>query len=98
LLRNDATNTEDHTVIDLETYLETEFRRYFPDMTDCVVGAGNDDELIVNITISVETPASLDFYQTNAGESDDDWFIFESDLTGRPITVPFPAANTVEGF
>lgn len=68
----------------LDDHLETEFRRYFPDITSFFVGANDDDCLTLNAD-------SMTFTQTedNMGSSDADYFVFVSDETDVPLTLPF---------
>ena len=75
-------------MIDNDEYLEAEFRRYFPTATEIMVGAGDDDELIVSVTLP-NAKITVDFHQTNVGDSDADYFVFENELNLLPLTVPF---------
>ena len=73
---------------DLDAHLEAEMRRYFPALTDFWVGANDADCLTLNFKLN---DASLEFWQTedNMGDSDAEWFVFESFDTGRVLTLPF---------
>ena len=67
-----------------DDHLETEFRRYFPDVVHFFIGANDDDCLTINAD-------SVTFIQTedNMGSSDADYFVFVSDETNLPLTLPF---------
>lgn len=73
----------------LEAHLEAEMRRYFPALADFWVGSNDADCLTLNFDLN---GTSLELWQTkdNMGDSDAEWFVFESFDTGRVLTLPFP--------
>jgi hypothetical protein len=71
----------------LDSWLETKFREYYPDTKSFFVGANDDDCLTLNADDHGMTwTQTLD----NMGESDAEFFVFQSDETGRIITIPLP--------
>lgn len=77
-----------------EQYLETEFRRYFPDASDVTVDFDNDSETIhVHITTSTGEPdhSRLNSWVMEIG-SDDSWYTFRPVVElsyENVLTIPF---------
>lgn len=73
-----------------EVHLETETRRYFPNLADFWVGANDDDCLTLNFTLD-GNDVSFTQELSNIEGSDEDYFVFRSDLTDRILTLPYAA-------
>ena len=73
---------------DLDAHLEAEMRRYFPALTNFWVWRRSTTRLTLHFDLN---GSSLEFRQTedNMGDSDAEWFVFESFDTGRVLTLPF---------
>lgn len=78
----------------INTYLEAEFRRYFPDATSIDVINRPDDEAI-DVRVRTDYGAYYNVVTDFTFEcgSDDDWYIFTCEIgdgEGYSLTIPFP--------
>ena len=78
------------TSYETESYLEAEFRRYFPDAASIDIHAGNPEIIEARILGPIDDTQSASWIENFRMEvgSDDDWFSFQSEH-GLVITLPF---------
>lgn len=83
---------------DLDQYLEAEFRRYFPDLTEFFISHDDHSEVI---DVTIHTPTVSPWYWSFAIGSDDDWYSF-SDSNGTLLTIPLmpepPSTDNIGGY
>jgi hypothetical protein len=79
------------THLELVSFVENEFRRYWRDAKKVKADCGEDEIWHVWLEFNPSDDAIPELHYTYEIGSDDSWFMFKDDVLGSVITVPFPS-------